>query len=309
MPSTIFAGVLEIVKAAGYKGLLIVIDEAETILRMRSDSRHKSLTASAKSPMPLAHTRDSSGSSRARLSFSTLGTASPVSAPLHERIPLPEAGSFASPRQAQLELLPFDAERLRCGRLYACGNSFPPADAWRTRTARSARNLWSRLVARVTAGFSGDVGVVPRQFLREFVTQMDLVEEQPTLRSYDRIRLCPAELESLRKQQILTAAPTVTRADDDDVHVPAGGRLVSVFARFSPRLQQAIVARLGWSSFRPVQEEAGLAILDGRQCGRPGSNGRRQDRGIDLSGDLWAGRRAPWWSGRALYCTHQGAAE
>jgi len=36
-------GVLEIVKAAGYKGLVIVIDEAETILRMRTDSRHKSL--------------------------------------------------------------------------------------------------------------------------------------------------------------------------------------------------------------------------------------------------------------------------
>ena len=36
-------GVLEIVKAAGYRGLVIVIDEAETILRMRSDSRHKSL--------------------------------------------------------------------------------------------------------------------------------------------------------------------------------------------------------------------------------------------------------------------------
>jgi hypothetical protein len=36
-------GVLAIVKAAGYKGLVIVIDEAETILRMRKDSRHKSL--------------------------------------------------------------------------------------------------------------------------------------------------------------------------------------------------------------------------------------------------------------------------
>ena len=36
-------GVLTIVKAAGYKGLVIVIDEAETILRMRKDSRHKSL--------------------------------------------------------------------------------------------------------------------------------------------------------------------------------------------------------------------------------------------------------------------------
>jgi ATP-dependent Lhr-like helicase len=38
---------------------------------------------------------------------------------------------------------------------------------------------------------------------------------------------------------------------------------VSVFARFAPRLQQAIVARLGWSSLRPVQEEAGAALLGG----------------------------------------------
>jgi ATP-dependent helicase Lhr and Lhr-like helicase len=39
--------------------------------------------------------------------------------------------------------------------------------------------------------------------------------------------------------------------------------VVSVFARFAPRLQQAIVARLGWSSLRPVQEEAGEALLAG----------------------------------------------
>lgn len=38
---------------------------------------------------------------------------------------------------------------------------------------------------------------------------------------------------------------------------------MSVFARFSPRLQQAIVSRLGWSSLRPVQEEAGEALLAG----------------------------------------------
>ncbi|MCY1013409.1 BREX system ATP-binding protein BrxD [Nannocystis pusilla] len=36
-------GVVAIIKAAGYDGLVIVIDEAETILRMRKDSRHKSL--------------------------------------------------------------------------------------------------------------------------------------------------------------------------------------------------------------------------------------------------------------------------
>jgi ATP-dependent Lhr-like helicase len=38
---------------------------------------------------------------------------------------------------------------------------------------------------------------------------------------------------------------------------------VSVFSRLNPRLQQAIVARLGWSSLRPVQEQAGEALLDG----------------------------------------------
>lgn len=38
---------------------------------------------------------------------------------------------------------------------------------------------------------------------------------------------------------------------------------MSTFGRFPPRLQQAIVSRLGWSSLRPVQDMAGAAILDG----------------------------------------------
>ncbi len=38
---------------------------------------------------------------------------------------------------------------------------------------------------------------------------------------------------------------------------------MSVFSRFAPRLQQAIVSQLGFSSLRPVQEEAGVALLDG----------------------------------------------
>jgi ATP-dependent helicase Lhr and Lhr-like helicase len=41
---------------------------------------------------------------------------------------------------------------------------------------------------------------------------------------------------------------------------------VSVFARFAPRLQQAVVARLGWSSLRPVQEEAGQVLLQGHNA-------------------------------------------
>lgn len=37
----------------------------------------------------------------------------------------------------------------------------------------------------------------------------------------------------------------------------------SAFARFPPRLQEAIVSRLGWTALRPVQELASHALLDG----------------------------------------------
>lgn len=42
--------------------------------------------------------------------------------------------------------------------------------------------------------------------------------------------------------------------------------MTSTFARFPPRLQQAIVARLGWTELRPVQELAGQGILDEQNC-------------------------------------------
>ena len=41
---------------------------------------------------------------------------------------------------------------------------------------------------------------------------------------------------------------------------------MTAFSRFPPRLQQAIVARLGWTSLRPVQELAGEALLDGKNA-------------------------------------------
>lgn len=41
---------------------------------------------------------------------------------------------------------------------------------------------------------------------------------------------------------------------------------MSVFAKFHPRLQDAIVARLGWTSLRPVQEQAGEVLLAGHNA-------------------------------------------
>ncbi len=170
-------GVLAIVKAAGYKGLVIVIDEAETILRMRKDSRHKSLNG-------IRQIADASGDYPGLLWLFT-GTPEFFDSrhgvaglpPLHDRVRFLKQGTFASLRQAQLELVPFDAERLRRVAL-RLRELYPASD--RTRLAQVVSDAYlERLVAKVTTGFKGDVGVVPRQFLREFVNAMDLLDENP----------------------------------------------------------------------------------------------------------------------------------
>ncbi|MCY1013408.1 DUF2791 family P-loop domain-containing protein [Nannocystis pusilla] len=72
-----------------------------------------------------------------------------------------------------------------------------------------------RLVADVTAGFKGNVGVVPRQFLREFVTQMDLVDENP---EYDPARDYAFKLPELsdltaHEQHVITGQPLLIAED------------------------------------------------------------------------------------------------
>lgn len=210
-------GVLEIVKAAGYTGLLIVIDEAETILRMRSDSRHKSLNG-------IRQIADAAGAYPGLLWIFTgtpefFDTRHGVAglAPLHDRIRFLKQGRFASLRQAQLELVPFDAHRLKAVAL-RLRELFPTADQVRLDQKVSVAFI-DRLVAEVTAGFKGDVGVVPRQFLREFVTQMDLVEEHPEYDPMIEYGFAPAVL-TAEEEHVLTGAPLVATDVDDDLPIP-----------------------------------------------------------------------------------------
>jgi len=203
-------GILEIVKAAGYQGMAIVIDEAETILRMRSDSRHKSLNG-------IRQIADASGEYKGILWLITgtpefFDTRHGVAglAPLHDRIRFLKQGRFASLRQAQLELMPFDVERLRAVAL-RLRELFPTADRARLEQKVSGAFV-DRLVAEVTAGFKGDVGVVPRQFLRAFVTQLDLVEEHADYDPMTQYGFRAAEL-SPEEQQALTGGPAAPPAD------------------------------------------------------------------------------------------------
>ena len=212
-------GVLEIVKAAGYKGLLIVIDEAETILRMRSDSRHKSLNG-------IRQIADAAGSYPGMLWLFTgtpefFDTRYGVAGlePLHRRISFSKQGPYASLRQPQLELTPFDAERLRSVALRL--RELYPSATRPELEERMSLDFINRLVAEVTKGFRGDVGVVPRQFLREFVTQLDLVEEHEDyvpmeLYGFDPSQISTAELTPEEQQRLGGTADAASLDGEDE---------------------------------------------------------------------------------------------
>jgi len=170
-------GVLEVVKAAGYKGLVIVIDEAETILRMRGDVRGRSLNG-------IRQIIDAADRYKGLLWVFTgtpefFDTRRGVAGlqPLHDRIQFLTERGLVTMRQPQLQLKPFDRDRLkdvglRLRQLYPMGD--PNIVAQKVTPERI-----EAMVDEVSKGFGGDVGVVPRQFLRRLVNLFDSVAENP----------------------------------------------------------------------------------------------------------------------------------
>ena len=168
-------GILEIVKAAGYKGLVIVIDEVETIVRMRTDVRGKSLNG-------IRQIIDAADRYKGLLwvftgtpEFFDQNRGVKGLQPLHDRIQFISHGGMVNPRQAQLELRPFDRDRLKEVAL-RLRELFPAKDRAKLE-AKITPQYIEALVAKVTEGFKGDVGVVPRQFLRQLVDVLDLASE------------------------------------------------------------------------------------------------------------------------------------
>jgi hypothetical protein len=170
-------GVLEMVKAAGYEGLVIVIDEAETILRMRQDVRGKSLNG-------IRQIIDAADRFKGLFWIFTgtpefFDTRRGVAGlqPLHDRIRFQVEGGLVSMRQPQLRLETFTPVRLkdvglRLRELYPMGDPNVVAQ-------RVTPQVIAAKVDEVTKGFGGDVGIVPRQFLRTLVNLFDVVAENP----------------------------------------------------------------------------------------------------------------------------------
>ncbi|PSB59505.1 BREX system ATP-binding protein BrxD [Chamaesiphon polymorphus] len=190
-------GILAITKASGYKGLVIVIDEAETMLRMKTDIRAKSLNGirqicDAADRYPglfwiFTGTPEFFDTNRGVAGLS----------PLHDRLKLIKTGNFANPRQPQLVLTPFDRDRLKDVALKL--REIYPTENRDRLTKKVTPEFIDLLVDKVTQGFGGDVGIVPRQFLRQLVNILDLAATEPdfdpmTDGGYDLVELSAEEI-------------------------------------------------------------------------------------------------------------------
>lgn len=217
-------GIVEITKAAGYNGLVIVIDELETVLRARRDTRAASLEG-------LRKIVDAAGSYPGLLWLFTgtpefFDTKQGVAGlpPLHDRIAFLKQGNAVSLRQPQLELLPFDRARLVEVAL-RLRSLFPTTKPARFET-EITRELLTSLAESVTQGFAGDVGVVPRQFLRQLVNIFDLVEQDDTFDVASALDFEPRDLTPEEEARRTGRPPTgpsggaEAEADEGKPYVP-----------------------------------------------------------------------------------------
>jgi hypothetical protein len=206
-------GILEITKSAGYTGLVIVIDEAETILRMRGDVRKSSMNA-------IRQIVDAAESYRGLL---WLFTGTPTffddrhgvkgTEALHSRIAYNEFNGVPSLRQPQLALKTFDRDRLIKVALKL--RSLHPDLAPELIESRLPRVYVEQLVDEVTKGFKGDVGVVPRQFLRRFVDLLDILADEPEREVKDLLAFAPKEL-SAEEEAVMAGRKLEAPTPDDE---------------------------------------------------------------------------------------------
>ncbi len=207
-------GVLEIVKAAGYKGLVIVVDELETLLRARADTRGKSLNG-------LRQIIDAAGDFPGLLwvftgtpDFFDLRRGVAGLLPLNDRLKFEDGGRFVNLRQSQLALTPFDEGRLREVAL-KLREIFPSEHRARIE-ARVTSEFIEAMAEKVSKGLGGDVGVVPRQFLMSFTGVLDTVEQYEEYDPARDYRFVPTALSPEEERARAGKRPIEYEPEDDD---------------------------------------------------------------------------------------------
>lgn len=215
------AGLLSILRGAGYAGLVLVLDEVETLQRVRSDVRDRALNA-------LRQLIDEVDQGRyPGLYLVITGTPSffdgpqgvsrlpPLAQRLHTDFTTD--GRFDSPRAIQLRLRGFDINGLgevgrRVRDLYADGSAAPD------RIARRCDDPYLAVLANaVTGDLGGKVGVAPRVFLKKLVGDvLDRVDQFDDFdpRSDYKLTITDGELTDVERN-----ARAATSVDEIDLHL------------------------------------------------------------------------------------------
>ena len=171
---------LVVLRDSGHPGLVLVLDEVETLQRVRSDARDKALNA-------LRQLIDELDSGRfPGLYVIVTGTPSFFDGPqgVQKLAPLAQRlhtefsadGRFDNPRAPQIRLRPFgNAEMLEVGRkvrdLFTDGCSSPERLC-----ARADNDLIKRLAAGVTGKLGGKTGIAPRIYLKKLADLLDRID-------------------------------------------------------------------------------------------------------------------------------------
>jgi hypothetical protein len=199
-------GLLTILRDSGFAGLVMVLDEVETLQRMRTDTREKGLNA-------LRQWIDEIDAGRYPGLYLVI-TGTPAFfegaqgvqrlAPLAQRLHV-DFGTdrrFDNPRAVQIRLAPFDhTSLLSVGRrvrdLYAEGRK----NEARIRAVIDDSYL-DTLARAVTGGLGGKVGVAPRLFLKKLVADvLDRVDLHPDFdpRQHYALTLAESEMSAIER--------------------------------------------------------------------------------------------------------------
>ncbi|WP_280458877.1 BREX system ATP-binding protein BrxD [Nocardia carnea] len=177
-------GLLAVLAGARHPGLLLVIDEVETLQRMRSDSRAKALNAlrqwideldSGRYPGLYLLITGTPAFFDGRLGIQSLP---PLAQRLHTDFTTD--ARFDNPRAPQIRLAGFDLDRLvevgmRVRTVYADGAAAPD------RIRALVDDAYLRDLASAVAGkLGGQVGISPRLFLKKLILDvLDRVDQFP----------------------------------------------------------------------------------------------------------------------------------
>ena len=207
-------GLLTILQDSGFAGLVLVLDEVETLQRMRADTRERGLNA-------LRQLIDEIDAGRfVGLYMVVTGTpafydgAQGVQrlAPLAQRLHV-DFGTdrkFDNPRAVQIRLMPFDQ-----GSLVAVGKRVRDIYAYRqpheARLRTVVGDAYIEDLARAVAGaLGGKVGVAPRLFLKKLVADvLDRVDLHPDFDPRQHYSLTLADNEMTANERAAAGAASV----------------------------------------------------------------------------------------------------